>query len=115
MICHPSLPPSFCNPVGPTIRAVLAAATAVAGTNINLLCKATGNPVPIQTWTQNGIPLSDSRFQIQSGGSELSVRDVNEGDEGRYQCRASNTAGSAIATVDLSVISKWSCDNQVIK
>ena len=101
--------------MGPTIQAVPSAVTALTGTNVILRCIATGTPVPIQTWTRNGIPLTDSRFQVQSGGGELSMREVREEDEGRYQCHALNVAGSAIDMVDLNIISEWLGDNQVIK
>lgn len=102
--------------VSPTIQAERAAVTAIAGTNTTLRCTVTGDPIPIQTWTRNGISLSDSRFQIQSGGSELFVRNVIEDDEGQYQCHASNSAGSVSATVDLNVISEYDqpCDDHVL-
>jgi len=92
--------------VGPLIVATDAMVTAVTGTSTTLHCTATGDPTPLQTWTRNGISISDSRFQVLSGGSALMISNVREEDQGPYQCHASNVVGSNSATVNLDVISQ---------
>ena len=97
---------TFLSLESPIIQAQTSAVTAIAGSSTTLRCMASGNPTPAQNWTRNGASISDSRFLIQSEGSELVVQNVMETDQGQYQCIASNPAGSAIAMVDLNVISE---------
>ena len=92
--------------VGPVIMPAQDMVTAVVGMATTLRCTATGDPVPVQTWTRNGASIVDSRFQIQENGTELMVSEVREEDQGNYQCHASNSAGSSSATVGLNVISE---------
>ncbi len=93
--------------VGPLIIATEAMVTAVTGSTTTLSCAATGDPIPFQTWTRNGIAISNSRFQVVSSGSALVISSVREEDQGAYQCHASNIAGSNSATVNLDVISQY--------
>ena len=44
------------------------------------------------------------QFQLESNGSVLVVRSVNETDEGDFQCHASNIAGMTFDTVSINVI-----------
>ena len=80
--------------------------TGVAGASVTLRCTASGDPTPTQSWTRNGAPITDPRFRVQSGGSELVIETVMEADQGQYRCQATNRAGSGSASVDLNVISK---------
>ena len=80
--------------------------TGIAGASVTLRCTASGDPTPTQSWTRNGAAITDPRFTVQSGGSELLVQNVVEADQGQYRCVATNRAGSGSATVDLDVISE---------
>ena len=75
------------------------------GNDAILMCTATGDPVPVQSWSQNGNQLtSGGRYQISGNSSVLTVQQVTEvQDEGVFTCHASNEAGSDSATVTLSV------------
>ena len=69
-----------------------------------LSCTATGDPIPDQSWSRNETALeSSSRFQISADGSSLAIRNVGVADGGVYTCHASNSAGTASATVMLDV------------
>ena len=76
----------------------------VIGNTVTMTCVATGDPIPVQTWIQNGTNLSGTRFQISADGSALTVRDTREEDEGTYSCQASNPASIDIDMVTLNVI-----------
>ena len=93
--------------VGPVVVAVDAMVTAIAGMETTLRCTASGDPTPVQSWTRNGVAISDSRFQVLMGGSALRITNIRESDEGAYQCHASNVAGTNSATVNLNVISQF--------
>ncbi len=80
--------------------------TAVVGTTAMLRCTSSGDPAPVQTWSQNGADIVSSRAEVVSNGSVLMIRDIMEVDQGTYHCHASNIAGSVNATVELNVISK---------
>lgn len=82
--------------------------TAVTGMVTTLRCTATGDPVPLQSWTRNGAAIVDSRFQVLANGVALQISDVREEDQGLYRCHASNIAGTNSATVNLNVISEFS-------
>ncbi len=73
---------------------------------VTLSCMATGDPTPSQSWSRNGTPLSDPRFQVTSNGTVLAVSDVREADQGNYTCHASNLVGFHTAVVYLDVISE---------
>ena len=77
----------------------------IEGNTVALVCNATGDPVPVQTWSQNGNELtSGGRYQISSDGRVLMVQGVIEAqDEGEFTCHASNVAGNDSATLTLSV------------
>lgn len=96
---------SVCLTVAPLIMAVETTVMAVTGMETTLRCTATGDPVPLQTWTRNGAAIADSRFRVMADGSTLMISDVREEDQGEYQCHASNLVGSNSATVSLNVIS----------
>ena len=94
--------------VGPIVMAVEAMVTAVAGTMATLRCTASGDPVPVQSWSRAGAEIVDPRIEERSNGSVLVIGEVREEDQGSYHCHASNTAGDVNATVQLNVISKSS-------
>ncbi len=80
--------------------------TVVEGSEGRLSCVATGDPVPVYTWTTNEVEITgtDSQFGLESDNAVLVVRSVSVEDEGSYQCQASNVAGRATDTITLNVI-----------
>ncbi|XP_078456569.1 peroxidasin homolog [Lampetra planeri] len=74
-----------------------------SGHHVRIYCSAQGEPQPGITWTKDGAPLSESGKFVMSAEGFLMVRDVNAGDEGRYECVARNSVGHASASMLLSV------------
>ncbi len=87
------------------ISADSAVVAVVRGNTAILRCTATGEPVPLQTWTRNGLTVSESgsRFQTSENGRVLTISAVREEDGGVYMCHASSTAGRDSATVTVDV------------
>lgn len=76
--------------------------TVPAGAKISLACRiVAGNPFPTVTWAQGNKTISQS-FQNVSPGSIL-IMNITAPHTGNYECRASNTAGSVIATTSINV------------
>ena len=92
-------PPTFL--VTPTSKAVL------VGGEVTLECSANGLPQPSLTWLKDGRQLEmshlDTRYS-KTGQGSLTIRRVELGDEGGYQCRAENTEDSLDAGVELTVM-----------
>ena len=103
-----TLLPIFPLLVAPDISVAEPSVTVVEGGTATLTCLATGDPVPVQTWSQNGNRLiSGGRYQISSDGRVLTVQGVMEAqDEGMFTCHASNMAGNDSADITLNVLSK---------
>jgi hypothetical protein len=89
----------------PTVTADSTTVVVVEGNTVTLVCNATGDPVPVQTWSQNGNELtSGGRYQISLDGRVLTVQGVTEAqDEGEFTCHASNLVGNDSADITLSV------------
>ena len=98
----------FFFPVAPDITIAEPSVTVIEGGTAALTCLATGDPVPVQTWSRNGNELtSGGRYQISSDGRVLTVQGVVEAqDEGVFTCHASNLAGNDSADITLNVLSK---------
>ena len=64
------------------------------GSSLNLTCRAAGTPDPHLTWRFNGELLRPGRGLLVQGRQTLVLRSVGPGDEGRYECVASNIGGS---------------------
>lgn len=90
----------------PVIQETTPSVTASDGSLAVLDCLATGNPPPVVTWFFNlAIQLptqGDSRVQ-QAANNSLIFSPVRAEDEGSYTCRATNTAGTESATLQLIV------------
>ena len=69
-------------------------------------CTASGNPVPIVTWTnEEGVDvatLGDPRIRVVGG--TLTISETVESDTQMFNCTASNVVGSDSATVSLNVL-----------
>ncbi|KAH7936171.1 hypothetical protein HPB52_019442 [Rhipicephalus sanguineus] len=69
-----------------------------------LPCKAEGDPEPRFSWLRNGIPvdMSSPRYSLAAAGKwtlfcSLHISDAQEEDQGRYECVAENSVGTAIS------------------
>ncbi|XP_012372192.1 hemicentin-2 [Octodon degus] len=69
------------------------------GGSIQLDCVVHGDPVPDIQWTKDGLPLWDSRLQVQNGS--LTIHKTKMADAGRYQCLAENEVGAVKKVVTL--------------
>ena len=70
-------------------------------TEITFECEATGRPLPTARWFKNGREISAGfgggrykTYETDEGVFKLVIFDVQEGDDGEYQCEASNAYGS---------------------
>ncbi|XP_068083914.1 neogenin [Anabrus simplex] len=81
-------------------------AVVTEGNNVTLDCAANGFPNPWITWLKDGISIDladlDSRF-MKVGTGSLQIINVQEKDQGTYQCRADNREDSVDATATLEV------------
>ena len=76
-----------------------------AATSFSLSCNYTGVPSPTVTWYKDSVQLSNSnpdKINIQT--NQVTVYSVTETDEGVYQCRVVNEAGSNDANISVDVI-----------
>uniref|UniRef100_A0A8C6W1G7 Hemicentin 2 n=1 Tax=Nannospalax galili TaxID=1026970 RepID=A0A8C6W1G7_NANGA len=77
--------------------------TVRSGEDVELRCRATGEPAPTIEWLRAGRPLrADRRLRTLPDGS-LWLERVEAGDAGAYECVAHNFLGSATAKASLAV------------
>ena len=68
-----------------------------------------GNPTPVISWYKDEIeidPNVDSKYNIVNTGKhcQLKITDLNESENGRYMCEATNRIGRVSTFARLSVI-----------
>ena len=84
--------------------------TALAGCTAIMRCNATGTPDPDVAWLFDSQTLDrfvpGQRRFVSPSSSELVVTEVSVDDEGYYECRAKNIAGTSTESVRLLVLSK---------
>ncbi|CAH2316004.1 hemicentin-2 [Pelobates cultripes] len=69
-----------------------------------LSCHVTGYPAPKVSWLRNDQRIMEQDdVEILDGGKTLAIQQVQHGHSGQYTCKADSDAGSAEATVDVSV------------
>ncbi|KAK6011907.1 immunoglobulin I-set domain protein, partial [Ostertagia ostertagi] len=72
-----------------------------------LSCNLEGNPEPQIAWFKDDKELivSSSKYQARysDGLSELTIKNIEESDAGRYSCRATNELGSITTKANLTV------------
>uniref|UniRef100_A0A8C0VJW7 Contactin 6 n=1 Tax=Cyanistes caeruleus TaxID=156563 RepID=A0A8C0VJW7_CYACU len=69
---------------------------AAKGSSVRLECFALGNPVPSISWKRSDGNSLAKKIQHKTGGV-LEIPNVEEDDEGSYECMAGNTRGINIA------------------
>ena len=75
----------------------------VKGENIELHCSASGLPTPNVVWTRLSVELIEGY-----GSAVLSLNNVTTADQGIYRCTANNSQGQKSATMNLTVVGKYS-------
>ncbi|KAK3536148.1 hypothetical protein QTP70_031315 [Hemibagrus guttatus] len=94
--------------VKPIVMTSATKITSSLGSNVLLRCDATGYPTPTLLWSrEDGSALSNPVVQESPGEgvrwSILSLQDIVLKDTGIYRCKAKNLAGSAEASITLSL------------
>ncbi|XP_015245141.1 PREDICTED: receptor-type tyrosine-protein phosphatase delta-like isoform X13 [Cyprinodon variegatus] len=90
------LPPGFPTiDMGPQLKVVERSRTAT------MLCAASGNPDPEITWFKDFLPVNTSNNngrikQLRSGALQIEMSE--EGDQGKYECVATNSDGTRYST-----------------
>uniref|UniRef100_A0A674DMC5 Peroxidasin n=1 Tax=Salmo trutta TaxID=8032 RepID=A0A674DMC5_SALTR len=78
--------------------------TVESGTDVQIPCRAQGQPEPVLTWSKDGVQVTESgKFHIAPEGF-LEVKDVGLADGGRYECVARNPIGYQSASMVLTVL-----------
>ena len=101
--------------VVPTVSVAMSAYTVNENSTVIFQCNGTGVPEPVITWYRNGTLINDTRFSTSSttlqdsmliynvtGSLTLTNAYDTDTDTG-YSCVASNTAGNATDSFDLTV------------
>ncbi|XP_069876144.1 titin-like [Dipodomys merriami] len=76
------------------------------GDSVILECVISGEPQPVVTWFQNGVPLKpNQKFQCEAINCSyrLYINNVNSQDLGNYKCVAENNSGTAESILNLTV------------
>lgn len=68
--------------------------------NVSFQCNASGVPDPMITWTKEGADLPKRHSAVDG---VLNLTQIVGLDEGRYICRATNSAGATWVSVKLTV------------
>ncbi|GAA6075259.1 leucine-rich repeat, immunoglobulin-like domain and transmembrane domain-containing protein 3a, partial [Tachysurus ichikawai] len=94
--------------VKPIVMTSATKITSSLGSNVLLRCDATGYPTPTLLWSrEDGSVLSNPDVQESPGEgvrwSILSLQEIVLKDSGVYRCKAKNLAGSAEASIALSL------------
>ncbi|XP_068206806.1 protein sax-3-like [Palaemon carinicauda] len=76
--------------------------TSGAGTKVELVCRANGNPIPDITWRRLDGKIPLGRATVED--SKLVLQNVATADSGTYVCEAENEAGSASSIALLKVV-----------
>lgn len=89
--------PSSSPSVPPTIAPLPPIVTITEGTPHTLTCTATGEPLPLITWSRGAVILSTQ--------GTLSIQpSAHRSDAGVYTCTATNTAGSDTMDITLDIL-----------
>ncbi|XP_030594627.1 leucine-rich repeat, immunoglobulin-like domain and transmembrane domain-containing protein 3a [Archocentrus centrarchus] len=95
------------NCVKPSVMTSATKITSPLGSNVLLRCDATGLPTPTLYWAKSdGSPVNNTVQESPGDGirwSIMSLHGILYKDAGNYSCKAKNVAGSAEATISLTI------------
>ncbi|XP_015247619.1 PREDICTED: leucine-rich repeat, immunoglobulin-like domain and transmembrane domain-containing protein 3 [Cyprinodon variegatus] len=95
------------NCVKPSVMASATKITSTLGSNVLLRCDASGSPTPTLYWTKSdGSPVNNTVQESPGEGinwSIMSLHGIEHKDAGDYSCTAKNVAGTAKATISLTL------------
>lgn len=74
----------------------------VEGQDVIIKCEAHAKPLPVYTWTRNGVMLMGERYSDNAG--TLTIRNVKREDTGTYSCVAENKSGRIETALMLAVL-----------
>ncbi len=96
---------SFFNLVGAVITQKPSSVIVEEGQNVNLICRATGEPTPTVTWRKAFSQLLPKEKTSVVDGT-LTIRNIAKADGGAYACAAKNLLGEDSANSLVTVIDK---------
>ncbi|OWR46590.1 hemicentin-1 [Danaus plexippus plexippus] len=79
------------------------------GDAISLNCNVTGDPLPLVTWTKNGLPINYSKIRQHLHGDTLVIESATKFDSGVFVCNASNVLGSTSQNFTIIVYGEIIC------
>ncbi|KAM9849505.1 leucine-rich repeat, immunoglobulin-like domain and transmembrane domain-containing protein 3a [Aulostomus maculatus] len=95
------------NCVKPSVMTSATKITSPLGSNVLLRCDTTGYPTPSLYWAKtDGSPVNSTVQESPGDGirwSIMSLHGISYKDAGNYSCKAKNVAGSAEATITVSI------------
>jgi len=62
---------------------------------VRFKCFFSGKPAPRISWVRVGGSLPSGRYAIEAEDTELVIKNIQDSDEGDYQCTATNSAGTS--------------------
>ncbi|XP_049335709.1 hemicentin-1 isoform X1 [Astyanax mexicanus] len=79
--------------------------SAILNQEISLVCKVKGVPFPTIQWYKDRKPvfLADPNIEVSDQGQVLKIKSARLGDQARYQCSVSNSAGKQSRDFNLSI------------
>lgn len=96
--------------VPPVIKALPAKVSLFEEKTLNIICEASGIPVPVIAWnitssssSQLRIPTGNWMENLQPGMNSLTIRDLHRSYAGLLRCSAQSLAGLDVKTVALNV------------
>ncbi|MBN3304118.1 ESAM protein, partial [Amia calva] len=100
--------PCLSSPVPPSVPKCKLTGVPVVKGNVTLTCSSqSGKPVPIYKWTRTGPvpePLLILGFMDEKTGT-LQLNNLSKNMSGKYECKASNSAGAETCFIQLEVSS----------
>ncbi|XP_032927583.1 contactin-6-like isoform X2 [Catharus ustulatus] len=86
---------------------------AAKGSSVRLECFALGNPVPSISWKRSDGTSLAKKIQLNGTRGVLEIPNVEQEDEGSYECMAGNTRGINIARGQLFVYAPPEWDKKI--
>ena len=74
------------------------------GTMFTLTCNTSGTPLPVVSWSRDGMTLEGDGSQVIIAGATLTLTSPSSADSGEYHCSASSSAGLVSSSVQVLVV-----------